>query len=479
MKVLVVDDDDTLLDTIRSQLEHPGVTHAITNDPILVTCAESLVKAREELKKTNFDYVILDLVLTDSKRGGLILLQEVVSNYPGTIPIMMSSNRADENLEFALKNGAAEYIIKPFSADVIHDIMRKARVVHRLWVSNKYNRNSGPSFSPISLTSKNAAFNAELEKLAALKGKPEISVLITGESGVGKEVLAKHLWSIEQDASRPFVDVHAGAIPDTLFESELFGHVKGAFSGATSDKPGKLLIASGGDIFLDEIATMPMEAQAKLLRALQEKAITPVGSKDAKNIKVDVRVISATNADLEQMIKDGEFREDLFYRLNMLTVHIPPLRKRREDIADLITYFLNLIPRSNGLELSSEAMDFCLNYEWPGNIRELHSTVTVASALCESKTISLEEIKARLNRRASIKDAPLQRTSEISLSVEDIKGMFEARSEKFEMNMALLVLQKFNNPTDAAKYLGIHRSTLISKMDRWGVYEPYRKKKKS
>lgn len=473
MKVLVVEDDLVTRAAVKSQLENPGNEMSVGTTPHVVTAVGGKPEAEQALERESFDYAFIDLKLGSDRNAGKDVLGEIVRNHPATICIMMTSNNADEALEHCLKTGAAEYIIKPFEHRIVHDIMRKARIVHRLWQSYRAAKiQAGKSaVEPIWLQTKSPTFQSVLDKAKKLKGKPNIAVLITGESGVGKEVIARYLWTLEEDETRVFVPVHTGAIPKDLIESELFGFRKGAFSGANEGRIGKFEAADGGDIFLDEIGTMPLEAQVKLLRVLQQKEVTPVGSGNIPPKKINVRVISATNENLQKLVENKQFREDLFFRLNMVPLEIPPLRDRIEDLESLVALFLRKSSMSHK-KLSNDALVFCRSYRWPGNIRELENAITIAAEMADGDEICVDDIRSNLQtRKHESPPANINKgigTGPYGLTNEQIEGEFNALTDSFEQALVKHALDQANSTLGAAKFLGITRSRLWHKLRAWG-----------
>jgi two-component system NtrC family response regulator len=285
----------------------------------------------------------------------------------------------------------------------------------------------------------------------------DASVLITGESGTGKELLAKGIHYNSPRAAGPFVAVNCAAIPEHLIESELFGHVRGAFTGAVKDKEGKFELATSGTLFLDEIGDLRVDLQAKILRALQERQVDRVGGKHP--VSVDARIIAATNKDIERAVKEGSFREDLYYRLSVITLHMPPLRERRDDIPMLVQHFLKKFNRGSDVRIDPEALAMLTAYGWPGNVRELENSIERASVLKRGDTITPAELPDKLKKeKTSIENIILNLPDE-GIALEDL-----------EKSLIIKALEKHKgNQTRAAEYLGITRPTLIYRMEKYGI----------
>ena len=481
MRILVVEDDWSTRLAVKSQLENPGTEIPVGGGSHVVTEATTQSEAEDALRKQSFDYIFLDLKLGSDRFAGKDILREIIRNYPTTVCIMMSSNGADEALEDCLKMGAAEYIIKPFEFRIVHDIMRKARIVHRLFRQTRYLRTQAGSEStlePLWITTKSKEFQAVIDDAKKLRRKNNIAIFLKGESGVGKGAFARFLWTMEEDETRPFVSVHTGSIPSNLIESELFGHKKGAFTGANEAKIGKFESANGGDIFLDEVGTMQADMQVKLLQVINDRQVTPLGSSGTAPKPIDIRVISATNADLPQMIKAKEFREDLFFRLTMITLTIPPLRKRKEDIPDLIEYFIKNSSQPQR-HLSQAALDFCIQYEWPGNIRQLENTIRVALAISDNDEIDLDTFKKHIksNEYSSSSSSEIMQAAKANgadagpygLDEDQIAGQYEPLTAKFELDLINYAYEKTGSVLKASEFLGMNRNTLTSKLRRQGI----------
>jgi DNA-binding NtrC family response regulator len=455
VNILIVDDETLVRKTLQSQIESDSKGHKIFS-------AASLEAALEILEAENVDLVLTDLSLDDQpERAGLKLLREISKNWPGTVAVAMTGHDEDALVEQCLKAGASDYILKPIDATTLRQTVRKAPVLHRLLSKGQNFKNQAgrDALQPFELRSKSPAFNAVLEKARKMRGTPH-SILIRGESGAGKEVLARYLWSFENDDARPFVPVNCGAITASLAESELFGHKRGSFSGATEHRTGKFETANGGDLFLDELATLSMEIQIKLLRVLSTGEISPVGQDTVK--KVTCRVITATNEDLEAMIQAKTFREDLFFRVKQFSLTIPPLRERREDIMDLARQFLDTSGYADK-RLGKDAEKLLLTYAWPGNVRELKSAVEVAAVFADGSEITPQDIRPQLQQTEGpglAKAIPQGNSNEVAIDESVLEGNFKHLVSEFEQKLIATALQKCGSENSAAKFLGIPRSTL-------------------
>ena len=331
-------------------------------------------------------------------------------------------------------------------------------MLHRLLRRNQTLKHQAGSklVKHINLYTKSPTFKAVLETAKKIRGSGQ-SILVRGESGSGKEIMAQYLWSLENDSSRPFIAVNCGAIPTHLAESELFGHKKGAFTGATETRAGKFESADGGDIFLDELATLSMDLQAKLLRVLSSGDIYPVGQDTGR--KVNCRTIAATNENLEEMIREKKFREDLFFRIKNFTITLPPLRERKEDILDLANEFL----RSGNYadkHLSASAEQLLLNYSWPGNIRELKSAIEVACVLSDDNELQPSDLTPHLVQSAPVYENVIKNTSLEEIDEKALEGRYSHVVSEFELKLIEFALKKKGSESAAARYLGIPRSTL-------------------
>lgn len=366
--VLIVDDEPLILHFLAEVLKRKGY------DPQL---AENGKKALAFLKEENFDLVITDMKLGDLT--GIDILRKAKENHPETAVIVMTAFGTIENAVEAMKLGAFHYLLKPFTPDVIEVFLEKAKEHLKLVRENTFLRSEvNKSSTLVAESEKMKKILADIKKIA----KSNASVLVHGESGTGKELIASSIHAHSLRANAPYIRVNCAAIPDTLIESEFFGHEKGSFTGALTKRQGRFELADKGTLFLDEVTEIPLTLQPKLLRAIQEQEFERVGG--TKPLVVDVRFISYSNRDLKQAIEDKIFREDLFYRLNVIPIHLPPLRDRREDILPLADHFLTLFCKENGVKkkwLSSESKKRLLEYAWPGNIRELGNVIERAVVL--------------------------------------------------------------------------------------------------
>jgi DNA-binding NtrC family response regulator len=449
MRILIVDDETLVRKTMQSQIAAPHV----------VSLADSKEEALDILSQQIIDVVFTDLSLDDSPdREGIKLIQEISKNYPTTVVVAMTGHDEAHLVEACMKAGAVDYLLKPFDAKTLTQVLRKAPVLHRLLRRNQTLKiQAGKQLvKHIDLYTKSPAFKAVIETAKKIRGSG-LPVLIRGESGSGKEIMAQYLWSLENDNSRPFIAVNCGAIPAHLAESELFGHKKGSFTGATDTRAGKFESADGGDIFLDELATLSMDLQVKLLRVLSSGDIYPVGQDVGR--KVNCRTICATNENIEDLIREKKFREDVFFRIKNFTITLPPLRERKEDILDLAQEFL----RSGNYPdkyLSPEAETLLLTYSWPGNIRELKSAIDVASVLVDGNEIKPSDIAPHLVQSAPVYEEIIKNNAVVEIDEKALEGRYAHVVSEFEMKLIDFALQKKGSESAAARYLGIPRSTL-------------------
>lgn len=408
------------------------------------------------------DREIPDLVLTDLKLptlSGVELLRQIKALLPRTEVAIMTGHGSIESAVDAMKLGAYDYIEKPFRVEKMRLLLQRMAEKVRLVTENAFLRervNTEENLDGIIGTSAN--IQDVLRMISRLKDT-RTPVLISGESGTGKELVARAIHFRGTMAQTPFVAVDCGSLVPTLMESELFGYEKGAFTGATKTKSGLFQAANGGTIFLDEIGELPLEMQAKLLRVLQEKEIRPVGSND--QVSVDVRVIAATNRDLEAAYRDGTFRKDLYFRLNVVTVHLPALRDRRSDIPMLVHHFLDRYAPGANLQVTPAAMKSLLHYDWPGNVRELENCIARAVTLGDHQIIDVNDLP------------PAIRTEQVSGAqafAQDAASLSTTALAEMERMTILRVFEQANGDKAlAGKMLGISRATLYRKLKRYNI----------
>jgi len=427
-----------------------------------VTGAGNGHEARQRLAAEQYDIVVTDLRLPDC--SGIDILKQIKQYSPATEVILITGHASAETAVSAIKEGAYDYITKPLNMEELRIILAKALEKRQLLSENIYlKKQLREKFGFANIIGNSPAMQNVFRLMQRII-KTDSTVLIMGESGTGKEIVAKsiHFNSPRQD--KPFVAVHCGAIPETLLESELFGHARGAFTGAVREKIGKFESANHGTIFLDEIGTMPLHLQIKLLRVLQEQEIERVGSN--ATVKLDVRVIAATNLSLEQEVKNGRFREDLFYRLNVIPLIVPPLRERKEDIVPLTRHFLAKYCREMNrgeMHISRQAMESLEMYPWPGNVRELENAVERLVALTESETITIADLPDSIGK---------QHGNVLSFNYElDENGLdFAATISEIESQIIIRALARTDHvKSRTASLLQMNRTTLVEKMKRLGI----------
>ncbi len=450
-KILVVDDERSILNTLEILLRGEGFDVAVST-----SAADALARCQTFAP---------DLVLTDIRMpgtSGLELLSELRERDPELPVILMTAQASLQSAIDAVNQGAFYYLQKPFpNADLVALCRRatETRALKRENVALRREINRRDSSRDRRPVGRDRAFLQILE-LAETVAPTDSTVLITGESGTGKEVLARYLHALSQRADGPFVSVNCGALPENLLESELFGHVRGSFTGAVRDREGLLVSARGGTFFLDEVGEMSAALQVKLLRALQEREVVPVGS--TRPVDIDVRVVAATNRDLEHEIRKGTFRTDLYYRLNVISLHMPPLRDRPDDVVLLAEHFLERAA-ANGdaaaLSMSQDARDCLRGYDWPGNVRELENALERAAVLARGGEIDRDHLPKRV-----VEPPPESLVSEREPTNPSLEAV--------ERAYVLWVLQaEGGNKARAAEVLGIDPSTLYRKLNRYGVTE--------
>ncbi len=449
-RVLVIDDDDSGRQVLELLLRKAGFTTETVNNG-----ADGIAI----VKRSETDIVLVDLFLPDI--NGIEILKEIRQVAPEVEVVVITGNASAQTAVTAMKEGAFDYITKPVNFEELKIVIGNAREKQRLLSENVYlKKQLQQRYQYSSIIGYSQAMQKVFERMQRIT-KTDSTVLVTGESGTGKELVARALYSNSRRKGHAFVAVNCGAIPETLLESELFGHIRGAFTGAVRDKVGKFEAANHGTIFLDEIGTMPISLQSKLLRVLQEQEVERVGS--TKPVKLDVRIISATNSDLEELVRQGIFREDLFYRLNVIPLHLPPLRERKEDILPLVSNFLqkfcNQMERPL-MSLSKSALDAMERYRWPGNVRELENVVERLTALTESDLINIDDLPAEIADKGCHPGGLC-----LDLSPEGI-DMPAAIAELEKKLITKALSMSGGVKSKAASLLGINRTTLVEKIKR-------------
>jgi len=445
-KVCLVDDEALMRDSLSSVLRRKG--HS-------VECFASAEDALEALREGSFDVVVTDLKMPGM--DGVQLLRQMRSNGCDASVIVMTAYGTVSSAVEAMKLGAFDYIEKPFNAEEICLLVERAAQVSRLKRENEALRASLREFDPPrELVGSSPAMRQVREQIAKV-AKSDSTVLIQGESGTGKELVARAIHAASPRAGRPMLCVNCAALSSTLLESELFGHEKGAFTGADRTRKGRFELADGSTLLLDEISEIPVNLQGKLLRVLQEREFERVGSSVTR--KVNVRVIATTNRDLERWVEEGKFRQDLYFRLSVLPIYLPPLRQRVEDIPELVSYFLERLARKTGrkpLRVSSEAMDLLMAYSWPGNVRELENLIERAHVLCDDEEITAAMIEPWLNGRGAQAFEPLFNLRPGHI-LEDAERLLIERT-----------LRQFGGHREkTARALGIGVRTLSLKLKKW------------
>lgn len=447
--ILVVDDDESLRRVVEYNLGEEGYR--------VVTAADGAAGLRA-FQEGSVDLVVTDVRMPDM--DGLELLTRIKAMQPDMPVVVLTAHGTINSAVEAMRLGAFDYLTKPFNRDQLKAAVRKALEVAALTSENRQLRQVvAERFSFASMIAGSRAMRAVTET-AARVAQGDTTVLLEGESGTGKELLAKAVHFHSPRKRGPFVTINCGAIPEQLLESELFGHRRGSFTGAVADKKGKFEVAHGGTIFLDEIGELPSLLQVKILRVLQEREIDKVG--ETRSMKVDVRVIAATNRDLEKMIADGGFRDDLYYRLAVVSIRVPPLRERTDDIPFLVDHFLGKHAERLGRERPTvDRMVYSTFnlYSWPGNIRELENVIERALVLDKDGVLGLDDLPDRLRTRE-------QRVGNLRIEIPD-DGV---SLEDVERELLVAALEKNNwNQTRAAAFLNITRSTLLYRMQKFAL----------
>lgn len=447
LNILVVDDDPTTLDLLRESLA--GAGHSITTSQ---SGEEALTLGRSQ----NFDVVISDIKMGMGV-SGLDVLRSFRQITPTADVILMTAFGSMESAIEAVKDGAYDYISKPFRLEEILLILERLVEKRLLQKENLQLRHQlEERFSLSSIVGRTPAMLEVFKKIGYV-ADGRSTVLITGDSGTGKELVAKAIHYNSQRAQNKFMAINCGALTESLLESELFGHVRGAFTGAMTNKKGIFEEAEGGTVFMDEVSEMSTALQVKLLRVLDEQEVRPVGG--SGSIKFDVRIIAASNKDLLALAEKGTFRHDLLYRLNVINIHLPPLRERREDIPLLIAHFLKKFsqPPASPITLADDAMAVLCSYHWPGNVRELENTIEAACALTRTNVITAKELPPRLTETSL--------PARVDTMFADLPSL-----DELERRYLIRALEAAgNNKSRAAEIMGVNRKTLTRMVERHGI----------
>ncbi|MFC1477201.1 sigma-54-dependent transcriptional regulator [candidate division KSB1 bacterium] len=450
-RLLVIEDEPNTLE---------GLEEILTQEGYVVITAPTAEIGKKELKNNDVDLVITDLILPGM--NGLDLSRFILKEYPDIRIIIITAFGTVKSAVEAMKEGVYNYITKPIDIDELLLVVEKALRERKLELENvEFRTREEAKYKFHNIIGKSGAIVEIFEKV--LKVAPTNStILLRGESGTGKELIARAIHKHGKRSDNPFVEINCSAFPDTLLESELFGYEKGAFTGAYKQKTGRVESAEGGTLFLDEIGDINPSVQVKLLRLLQEKTITRLGS--TKNMEVDVRVVAATNSDLETAIKEGQFREDLYYRLNVIPITIPPLRKRRSDIVILIDHFIRKYSNENNKavpEIAQKATQLLINYHWPGNVRELENALENAIVMCDQDVIEVEHLPPYLSTL---------KLADIHIELPDDELDYQTQLETSERQIIKKALEKAKlNKTKAAELLGISLRTMRYKVKKYNI----------
>jgi DNA-binding NtrC family response regulator len=450
-KILVVDDEKNIRMGLGKSLEMEGYE---------VYLAENGNEAIKEMLKTSIDLVVSDLKMPGM--SGEELLKKITTSYPTVPVIILTGHGTVENAVNSMRNGAFDFLTKPVNLDRLGLLVKRALSTRRLIVEHQALQKEVERLEKKkdrAIIGRSGALDRVLE-LVEQVAQTKVSVLITGESGVGKELVADAIHNASSRKEKPFIKVHCAALSESLLESELFGHEKGSFTGASSQRKGRFELADGGTIFLDEIGEINPSVQIKILRVLQEKTFERVGGE--KTIHVDTRIIAATNRDLKEEVEKGHFREDLYYRLNVVNIHVPPLRERKDDIPLLASAFLEQFAGENEKNIEgidNKASTMLFNYNWPGNIRELRNCMESAVVLCKKHIIGPDDLP------------PGVRSNEEEGVIRIELGTSMAEAEKIIIRQTLKGVN--NNKSRASELLGIGRKTLHRKIHDYGLEEEF------
>jgi len=451
--ILIIDDEPGIRVTLSSILE---------DEKYKVFSSEDALSGIETLKREIIDLVFLDVLMP--KMGGIEALEKIRKEWPAVEIVMISGHANIDMAVRAVKLGAFDFLEKPLSLEKVLTICRNALAIKKLRDENKSLKKI-TQFASEDIIGTNPAIQ-NIREMVKQAAESDARILITGENGTGKEVIARAIHQCSHRVDKPFIDVNCAAIPETLIESELFGHEKGAFTDAVSSRKGRFELAHGGTLLLDEIGDMSLSAQAKVLRVIQEQKIERVGSE--KTIETDVRIIAATNQDLEKACEEGKFRKDLFFRLNVIPIHVPPLRERSEDIPMLLCYFLKQLRKDqhgNEMTLESSALEVLTSHDWPGNVRELKNLAERIAVMHKEDSINGENLLKLLNKREK-----KPQNSKPILSENIMELNYNEARENFEKHFLEFHLLKNNGIISrTAEAIGIYPSNLHAKLRKYNI----------
>ncbi|MGB3221280.1 MAG: sigma-54 dependent transcriptional regulator [Desulforhopalus sp.] len=457
MKLLIIDDEENMCHMLKAMIERHGYQ---------IKTAYNGQTALELIDREHFDFILCDVKMPQV--DGIMFLEKGADKLKDSTVIMMSAYGTVDLAIAAMKAGAYDFISKPFKSDEVLLTLKKAEEREQLKKENRQLKNQLDELSGGTRFGSMVAASGQMTDLFAMAERVsqyDTTVLITGESGTGKELVAKGIHGRSPRSSKSFVAVNCGSIPENLLESELFGYVKGAFTGAERNKKGLFEEANGATLFLDEIAELPLAMQVKLLRVLQENEIRPIGS--GRTIPIDVRVLAATARNLEEAVADGSFREDLYYRLNVMPIRVPPLRERREDIPLLCHHFVKKFNSQFDMRvkgISPEAMSLIIGYPWPGNVRELENAIQRGMVLTQSEFVEIGHLPVR------IQDPHSEQKTEISLSNSEGGLSLKFAQKQLEAKLIALALSKCGgNKSRAAEMLELSYPSLLSKIKLYSL----------
>ena len=450
IRVLIADDDET----VRNLLEYHSQKRGF--EPVLASCGEAFMERVDD----SFDVALLDLNMPPG--SGFDCLRFLAAKWPDLPAVVLSSADEVQDAVTAMKAGAIDYLTKPFDLDEVFHVLRQAIELSRLRRENRELKDSIGVSRPVNGLVGEGETTRDLIGRIAKISAIDSTVLLKGESGVGKGLIARTIHYASARASGPFVTVSCPALPRELLESELFGHEKGAFTGAHQRRIGKIETAAGGTLFLDEIGDLPLDLQPKLLNVLQDREFQRVGG--TQTIRTDIRVIAATNVDLEDQVKNREFREDLYYRLNVIPLEVPPLRHRIDDLKQLSSHFLGRVSKNRGLSkpirLTDEALRTMQRYDWPGNIRQLENVLERASAFCEDQTIDVADLPAEVRDEGAMAgDEGSEKLNLANIPLRDL--------ERAALLQTLRAAD--GNKAEAARRLGVTEKSVYNKLKRFGM----------